>query len=51
MSMPTKGRGRSVGGVRTLPFIVVAAKSLASDVESDVDSIECVIVHASACEG
>ena len=36
-------------GMRTLPFSVVAAKSLASDDASDADSIECVIVHASAC--
>jgi len=36
-----------VGGVRTLPFMVVAAKSLASVVASDEDRIECVVVHAS----
>ena len=32
---------------RTLPFIVVAAKSFASDVASGVESIALVAVHAS----
>lgn len=33
--------------MRTLPFIVVAAKSLASDVASEEESIAFVVVHAS----
>ena len=36
-------------GVRTLPFIVVAAKSLASGDVSDEESMECVVAHASGC--